>query len=82
MERKVDGLGRLTIPVEYRRRLSLTEGSYVDMELEGDSIVIRKSDFRCFMCGSDENLKDVKGSMLCQTCIDEIKEGHFWDVFY
>ena len=81
MERKVDMLGRLTIPVEYRRMLSLTEGSYVEMELEGDKVVITKSDFRCIMCGSHKEIKDVKGVRICKPCIEEVKEGKFYDAY-
>lgn len=79
MERKIDSLGRLAIPAEYRRRLSMPNGSLVKMVLEGDSIKITKSSIYCAFCGSEEEIKDVKGVRVCQPCIDEIKVGHFWE---
>lgn len=40
MRRKIDNLGRLVVPVEMKREIGLDNGSEVDMEIEGDKIVL------------------------------------------
>jgi len=39
---KVTSKGQITIPVEIRRTLGITEDSYVDISLEGDEVHVRK----------------------------------------
>lgn len=39
--RRLDDLGRVVIPVEIRRRLSLREGSPLELYLDGNSIVFK-----------------------------------------
>lgn len=40
MTRKVDGLGRIVLPIEMRRELGLKENSPVDIKQEGEKIII------------------------------------------
>lgn len=40
MNRKIDNLGRLVIPVGYREQLGLKNGDPVHMELKGNKIII------------------------------------------
>jgi AbrB family looped-hinge helix DNA binding protein len=39
--RKIDDLGRVVIPAEYRRTLGVHEGDELEILLEGDRIVIK-----------------------------------------
>ena len=78
MERRIDRIGRLSLPAEFRRMLSMPNGSLVKMTVEGDAIKITKSKACCTFCGSDEELRDVKGVRVCQSCVDEIKNGVYW----
>lgn len=39
--RKIDDLGRIVIPAEYRRTLGVHEGDELEMVLEGDHVVVR-----------------------------------------
>lgn len=78
MERKLDGLGRLVIPMEFRKVLGWSAKTSIKMELKGDSVVLTKDESRCTFCGSLDELKDVKGVRVCQSCIDEIKVSDVW----
>lgn len=46
MNRKIDDLGRLVIPKEWRTELKLNAGDDVNMELEGDKIIITNPNLR------------------------------------
>ena len=77
MERKLDELGRLVIPMEFRKTLGWGKGVRVNMNIEGERVIVTKSATCCSLCGARMNLKDVKGVKMCQPCIDEIKVGTF-----
>jgi transcriptional pleiotropic regulator of transition state genes len=51
LERKIDRLGRIVIPVEIRRRVGLGVGDYVDITVVEDSIVLTPRIERCATCG-------------------------------
>lgn len=80
MERRLDELGRLCIPMEYRKALGWPKGTRLEMRLSGNKLIIAKSELYCAFCGTVENIKDVKGVRVCQHCINEIKDGVFFDV--
>lgn len=80
IKRKIDNLGRFGFSKEIRNKLSMPDKCIVDLVLEGDVIKLSRSKINCIMCGSSESVKNVKGVRICQSCIDEIKEGHFWEV--
>ena len=43
MEKIIDNLGRVVIPIGIRKQLDLEEGSKVNIELKDDSIIIKNS---------------------------------------
>ena len=43
IKRTVDNLGRIVLSVAHRRELGIKEGDQIEMTLENESIVIRKS---------------------------------------
>ncbi|MDZ4414842.1 AbrB/MazE/SpoVT family DNA-binding domain-containing protein [Bacillus cereus] len=63
--RKVDGLGRVVIPVELRRTLGIVEGTTLDFHVEGENIVLRKYENSCFVTGevSETNIVLLGGRM-------------------
>ncbi|QXJ28483.1 hypothetical protein J5U23_01352 [Saccharolobus shibatae B12] len=42
MEVKVHKKGIIVIPVEVRRRLNIKEGSVIELEVEGDKIILKR----------------------------------------
>ena len=77
---KVDSLGRVNIPIEYRRKLSLPTLTYVMFKMNHGVITIQKSEIRCVMCGNHEQIHDVKGVRICSNCVNEIRKSTWWDV--
>ena len=43
MEKIVDNVGRVVIPIGMRKKLGLVEGSKINIELKNDSIIITNS---------------------------------------
>ncbi len=73
VERKLDELGRVVIPKEIRRNLTIPEGTPLLIYVEGNKIILEKSQGTCAICGSVEGIEDVGGKSVCRKCINEIK---------
>ncbi len=71
--RKVDELGRIVVPIELRRTMDIAVKDTLEIFVEGDQIVLKKSPPACIFC---ENVKDVisyKGKMVCKECLRTLK---------
>lgn len=71
--RKVDELGRIVIPMELRRVMSIAEKDALEIFVEEDKIILKKYAPGCSFCGSMEILKDYKGKKICKNCIKDFK---------
>lgn len=67
--RNIDHLGRVVIPVEWRRMLHVSNGDPVEFFTTDDGIVIRPYRERCICCGAEKALAHVAGIALCPACI-------------
>lgn len=67
--RKLDELGRVVIPVELRRTLSIEEKDGLEIFVDGDRIVLRKYQPTCIFCGNADEITSFKGKNVCQKCI-------------
>lgn len=73
--RKVDGLGRVVLPVEVRRSLGIDVGDLVDVAVEDGHVVLRKVQRGCTFCGGEEALRDFAERLVCEACIARLTEG-------
>ncbi|MGL5190890.1 MAG: AbrB/MazE/SpoVT family DNA-binding domain-containing protein [Cetobacterium sp.] len=69
--RKLDGLGRLVIPIETRRSMALEEGDSMEIFTDGNKIIFQKYGTCCHCCGSEKIDAEVLGISLCSDCIDD-----------
>ena len=67
--RKVDELGRIVLPIELRRTLDIAERDELEIYLEDDHIVLKKSEHCCVFCGSTHDLVNYHGRNVCMDCI-------------
>lgn len=84
MNRKVDDLGRVVIPAEMRKTFGIKEGDHLDIEVDGNRIILVKREEACVFDGSVQDLKEFKGRMVCATCIQELTGGSVepaWEPF-
>lgn len=81
--RKVDELGRIVIPIELRRTLSIAEKDALEIYVEEDRIILQKHkhNMTCMVTGddSDDNKSFVDGKIVlspkgAKQILDEIKE--------
>ncbi len=68
--RRVDELGRIVIPMEYRRTLGIHVKDPLSIALEGERIVIQRFQESCAICGSEKCVTQVKDRVICAECID------------
>lgn len=71
--RKIDGLGRIVIPMEIRNKLEISQNDPLEIHVEGNSIVLRKYEPDCTFCGSSKNVVEYKGKNVCEKCLKELK---------
>lgn len=68
--RKVDELGRVVIPIELRRTLTIEEKDALEIYVDSDKIILRKYEPACVFCGNADEVTDFKGKKVCKECIN------------
>lgn len=69
-----DNVGRIVLPKSIRKQFLLTENDdYVEIFTEEHSILLKKYEKSCVICGSREHLVSVKEKKICGECLEEIK---------
>ena len=66
--RSVDPLGRVVIPKEIRKVMGINEGDPIEIVKVNNDIVLRKYSKGCIFCGSDEEVVEFKGVLVCEGC--------------
>lgn len=73
--RKIDSLGRVVIPKEVRNGFELTEGTAVEIFIEGGRVIIQPIRQSCSLCGKGgKKFVYFKNKLICSNCITKIKE--------
>ena len=67
--RRVDGLGRVVLLVELRRRLGIAAGDQVEIWVDGDRVRLARHVESCVFCGGSERLSPFKGKPVCAACL-------------
>lgn len=69
--RKVDELGRVVIPIELRRTLSIEEKDALEIYVDQDRIILRKYEpsCACIFCGNADEVTLFKGKNICASCV-------------
>lgn len=82
--RKVDELGRITLPIDLRRTLDIKtckekgslnkkDGDALEIFTDGYQIILKKYEPSCIFCGDARDVINYKGKNLCSKCINEIQ---------
>ena len=72
ISRTIDRLGRIVVPVEFRRALGIDDHDLVEISLEGDRIVMVKRERACTFCGASANLREHRSKLVCTTCVSQL----------
>ena len=66
--RKVDELGRIVLPIEMRRTMSIDVKDSLEIYVDGSDIILRKYAPGCMFCGESDHLHSVGGILICPDC--------------
>lgn len=71
ISRKVDELGRIVLPIELRRNLSIETGDSLEISIDNSKIVLTKknSDKNCIICSQKNAEYTIKEKYVCDSCI-------------
>jgi len=72
--RKIDELGRIVIPMEFRNTLDLRPRDSIQMSLEDGRIVLSKVLDSCVFCGGRDKLRTYRGKPICGRCAADFKK--------
>jgi len=67
VEKDVDALGRVVIPIGFRKRLGIKCDSKVLMKLENGAVTIKSAYMLCALC--NEKIDNEEKYRLCNACI-------------
>lgn len=70
--RKLDELGRITIPIELRRALGVGERDQLEIFVEDDKIILKKYEPSDVFTGSKSDLYDYNGKKVSKKSIVDL----------
>ena len=73
--RRLDDLGRIVIPADFRHALLLGENDRVSLTLDGaaHSVTIRRYAPSCVCCHTTEHLRQLPGEIyVCDSCLAKL----------
>ena len=70
--RRLDELGRITLPIELRRNLDIAERDPVEIYVSEDMIILKKHAPSDIFTGSTEDLIEYQGKVVSRESIKEL----------
>lgn len=70
--RRIDELGRVTLPIEIRRSMNLAERDGLEIFVEGETIILKKAEIGDIFTGEQDDLFEYKGKKVSKASILEL----------
>ena len=70
--RNLDELGRITLPIELRRNLNITDRDAIEIFVEDESIILKKYEPSDIFTGETNDLVDFHGKKVSKSTIKEL----------
>ena len=70
--RKIDGLGRIVLPIELRKYMDINTGDDIEIFVENGTIVVSKYTPACLFCGGREGIAEYHEKNICRACRQKI----------
>ena len=67
--RKLDELGRITLPIELRRSLNLDVKDGLEISVQDDCIILKKAESADIFTGSTDDLIDYEGKKVSRSSV-------------
>lgn len=74
--RQLDALGRVVLPKTLRRQMALDEGVGLDIDVDGETIILSKHFPHCVFCGARADVRFIVSKMVCDRCKEELTAMH------
>lgn len=72
VEKKIDRLGRIVLPIEFREKLGLKNNSSVFVSLCENYISVFSRENKCALC--ENSFEGIRELRLCDSCIKKAKK--------
>ena len=69
---KIDGLGRIVLPIELRKYMDIHTGDDIEIFVEGGTIVLSKYTPACLFCGGRDGVAEYQEKNICKACRQKI----------
>jgi transcriptional pleiotropic regulator of transition state genes len=70
--RKLDALGRYTLPVKARELFDIREGTAIEIYVTPTGVVLEVYKPKCVFCNSDDSVISYKEKDICSNCLNEL----------
>lgn len=70
--RNLDKLGRVTLPIEMRRKFNIDLKDPIEIYVDGDAIVLKKYEPADIFTGSTDDLIEYQGKMISKETIKNL----------
>lgn len=71
-ERNIDSLGRIVLPKSMLKDMGINNRTLMQIDRDGDKIVISPAQECCKWCHSTEDL--IKGFPVCRSCAERVSD--------
>lgn len=72
--RRLDELGRITLPIELRRNFQIEEKDPLEIFVDGDCIILKKYQDCDIFTGSKDDLIEYEGKMVSRETVRKLAE--------
>lgn len=74
--RKVDELGRITLPINIRQSMEIASGDAIEIFADDNRIVLQKYHPACIFCDNANDVVYFNGKRICEDCLTKIKNEY------
>ena len=82
MLRKIDELGRILLPAEFRQALHIKKEDELEIILKINEMVIKKAISGCVFCSAASKLVWIGDLCACRSCIERLHNAQDHEVLY
>ncbi len=71
--RPIDELGRIVVPMEFRKMLGINPKDQLEISLSGNTITVKKYDKSCVLCGDMGDHMEFGDKTICINCLKKLR---------
>lgn len=70
--RRIDELGRVVLPKEWRDINNIKEKDALELHIDGRSLTLKKHENSCVFCASRKGLQAHNNIYICKKCVNSL----------